>query len=287
MKADSLTGGGPPDRSDHVGRAHLRDPRDVSHTMARYEPAPALRDLVEIFWIPTWTVPPGQAAQQRILQHPVCLAVVASDYARFYGVVPGLSTKTLIGRGWAVGAMLTPAAGFLLARTPVTAFTDRHVELSEVLGADVVGLVDRVRAAMAPEPTDPAAHAVAVTALAEVLQPYLPLDPEGELVNRLVRFVADTSEVTRVAQVCEEFGLTERSLQRLVARRLGLTPKWLIQRRRLHEAAERLRGQPVALAELAASLGYADQAHFSRDFSSVTGTSPSRFAARCAGPADS
>ena len=32
-------------------------------------------------------------------------------------------------------------------------------------------------------------------------------------------------------------------------------------------------------SELAALLGYADQAHFTRDFSRVTGTTPGRFAA--------
>ena len=33
------------------------------------------------------------------------------------------------------------------------------------------------------------------------------------------------------------------------------------------------------MGELAALLGYADQAHFTRDFSRVTGTTPGRFAA--------
>lgn len=65
--------------------------------------------------------------------------------------------------------------------------------------------------------------------------------------------------VVRVGQVCEQFGLSERALQRLVQRRLGLTPKWLIQRRRLQEAAERLRAG---------------------DFSRATDMTPGRFAAR-------
>lgn len=45
--------------------------------------------------------------------------------------------------------------------------------------------------------------------------------------------------------------------------RLGRGPKWLIQRRRLHQAAERLRfrAAPLDLAVAAAALGYADQAH--------------------------
>lgn len=54
---------------------------------------------------------------------------------------------------------------------------------------------------------------------------------------------------------------------------------WLIQRRRLQEAAELLRGRPAGLGEVSAALGYADQAHFTRDFARVTGTTPGRFAA--------
>ena len=84
----------------------------------------------------------------------------------------------------------------------------------------------------------------------------------------------------RVGQVCERFGLSERALQRLGHRRLGLTPKWLIQRRLLQEAAERLRGNPASIGEVAALLGYADQAHFTRDFARVTAMTPGRFAAR-------
>ena len=39
-----------------------------------------------------------------------------------------------------------------------------------------------------------------------------------------------------MADVADAFGMTERSLQRLVLDRVGLSPKWLIQRRRLHDA---------------------------------------------------
>ena len=74
--------------------------------------------------------------------------------------------------------------------------------------------------------------------------------------------------------------MAERSLQRLCLRRVGLSPKWLIQRRRLHEAAGRLAdpNRPT-LTELASVLGYADQAHFVRDFRAVTGLTPGKYAA--------
>ena len=61
---------------------------------------------------------------------------------------------------------------------------------------------------------------------------------------------------------------------------MGLTPKWLIQRRRLHEAVEQLRDHTTTMAEVASILGYADQPHFTRDFSRITGMTPGEFAAR-------
>jgi AraC-like DNA-binding protein len=83
-----------------------------------------------------------------------------------------------------------------------------------------------------------------------------------------------------VDQLCAGTGLSERALQRLVSRRLGLTPKWLVQRRRLQEAAGRLRERTTTVAEVAAAPGYADQPHLTRDFARVTGMTPGGFAAR-------
>jgi AraC-like DNA-binding protein len=279
MKPDSAPNGAAPPPLDRVERAHLKDPRDTSHVIFRYEPSPEFDGLLQRFWIPVWSVPSGQEAPQKVLQYPVCLIVITAEYARFYGVSSGLSTTTLVGEGWAVGLMCAPAAGFLLANASVAAYTDGFVDLADVLGARGERLVDRVRTVMAPDPSSTRAHRGAMEAYGDALRHLLPVDPEGELVNRLVAFVEESSDVTRVAQVCAEFALSERSLQRLVQRRLGLTPKWLIQRRRLHEAAERLRSQSTSLAEVAAVLGYADQPHFIRDFSRVTTVTPGEFAA--------
>lgn len=275
-----------PERLDLVERAHLADPSDHSHTIYRYAAPAELSDLIRRFWVPVWSVPPGEEAVQRVLQYPVALAVVAATYTTFSGPRSGLSSVSLTGDGWAAGVMFQPAAGFLLTGEPMDTWTDRAEPL-DVLGGHVEAAVTAVHEAMGTDPHDETGHRRAVGALGDLARQVGPVDDEGHLANEVVALVEDRPEIASVGALCAEVGLGERSLQRLTRRRLGLTPRWLIQRRRLHEAAERLRRGEATLAEVAAELGYADQPHLTRDFRTVTGMTPGQFAARYRPPTPS
>ncbi|MBA5845485.1 helix-turn-helix domain-containing protein [Gordonia amicalis] len=269
-------------RLDDVERAHLVDPADAGRRrIGRWGPSPDLDEMMRRFWVPVWSVPPGAEAPQRVLQYPVCLLVISKTYARFYGVVTGLSETVLTGDGWAVGVMFTPGAGGLLVGD-VAQWTDRFDELSVVFGESGDGLARSVRAVMERAPEDEDTQRAATDVVEDWLRGYLPMDEDGRVVNAIVDWVENDSTVVAVTQICERFHMTERSLQRLTRRRLGLTPKWLIQRRRLQEAAERLREPEETLATLAAELSYADEAHFVRDFKAVTGMTPREFSSRFA-----
>ncbi len=265
---------------DDVERAHLVDPTDLRYTIERASVSPDLVGLARRFWIPVWAVPPGQSSPQSVLQYPVCLIVISSTYSRFYGVASGLSHTVLEGRGWAVGLMLAPAAGYLLTAAPVRRMTDRHVDLSTVPGLGGEQLTLRVREAMSNDPESPAAQEQAREAVEDALRLRLPVDEEGELVNAVVELVETSPDLLRVDDLCERFDISERTLQRLLHKRIGLSPKWLIRRRRLQEGADRLRDSDADLSTVAAELGYADQAHFTRDFRMSTGMTPGQFAAR-------
>jgi AraC-like DNA-binding protein len=267
-------------RIDPTERAHLRDASGYTPTIHRFAPTPELAGLVRRYWMPVWWLPAGRRSEQRVLQYPVCLLVVSHDYDLLVGPSTGLSTQVLEGSGWALGTMLQPAAGALVWGGSVGGLTDRAVPLTEAPGLDGDALVRRIRAAVGHDPVSPDGQQAAVAAVEAALRRLLPVDEEGELVNAVVEYVEGDSGVQRVGQVCEKFAIGERSLQRLTARRIGLTPKWLIQRRRLHEAAERLTDPDRPdLARVAADLGYADQAHFGRDFRTVTGLTPGEYAA--------
>jgi AraC-like DNA-binding protein len=77
-------------------------------------------------------------------------------------------------------------------------------------------------------------------------------------------------------------GRSPRALQRLFREYVGVTPKWVLRRLRLQEAAERMAGGAGDWAALAVDLGYFDQAHFINDFRRVVGRSPAEYAAQAA-----
>src|SRR5205823_6233139 len=88
-------------------------------------------------------------------------------------------------------------------------------------------------------------------------------DPNVPTVNGIVAAIVDDRAITRVEQVVTRTGIGKRRLQRLFSEYVGVSPKWVIGRYRLHEAEERLAaGQGVDLTALALDLGYYDQAHF-------------------------
>ncbi len=138
--------------------------------------------------------------------------------------------------------------------------------------------VAAVREIMASDPASPSHHRAAIEVLAGLLDGVAPVDTEGQQVTRWVTMVESDPGLRTVTELVHRANVSERQLQRAIRRYLGLTPKWLIQRRRLHEATDRLKHTATPLAGLANELGYTDQAHFTRDFRKVTGYSPGAYA---------
>ena len=124
-------------------------------------------------------------------------------------------------------------------------------------------------------PTDTAM----VTDAEEFLTRVLPgRDLVAESVADLVSMINGDPSLTRVDQLAAVSGLSVRRLQRLFAEYVGVGPKWVMRRARLHEAAQRAdRGDVTDWAAIAADLGYADQAHLTREFTALIGVPPTRY----------
>ena len=105
-------------------------------------------------------------------------------------------------------------------------------------------------------------------------------DPAVAEIRTLVSTIADDRTLTRVDDLATRFDRTVRSVQRLFNEYVGVGPKWVIRRYRMHEAAARAdEGGAVDWAALATDLGFSDQSHFTREFTAAIGIPPARYAA--------
>jgi methylphosphotriester-DNA--protein-cysteine methyltransferase len=253
--------------------------------LTRYPAGPVLDGLVDRFWAVRWDLPPGTVHQQQVLTHPGANVSIGHANgtpgqpqpgpveARLYGVARGLSTRVLAGQGWTVAALTWPGGLGAFITGSAAELTDRVVPLGQALGTDEAVLLRQVTA----EPDEAARVALLAAALEQAV------DPDRREPALSVATVARLAEARALAQVGEPphrpVALGQRTLQRMFLQYAGVSPTWVIRRYRLLEAAEMVReGRPVSWAEIAAALGYADQAHLIRDFRAAIGQTPAAYA---------
>ena len=109
------------------------------------------------------------------------------------------------------------------------------------------------------------------------------LSPEVAWVDAQLRAHPETARIGRLA---EEIGWGRSRLVDRFRREVGLPPKTVARVLRYRRAVGRLTSGPSgpsgpsgSLADLAAASGYADQAHFNRDFRAFASMTPTEFLA--------
>lgn len=263
-----------------VNPARARD----RFTLARVDPAPDLADLVDWHWVITWDLPPGATFTQAVVPHPVG-HVVAEDVGFLAYAMPAAAVdrRTLSGAGGVVGTKLRPGGYRALLGLA------HPGERGAVGPADFLGpTADRTGAEAIGQARDgrPDAAVRTVTPLlrAAAEQTRTPRSTAAlAALREAFAVIADAVPGTSVAALAARLGTTPRSLQRLFADWVGVSPKWVLQRHRVHLAAEMLGRDPALdLAGLAAAVGYYDQAHFTGDFVRAVGVTPGEYARSCA-----
>jgi len=253
----------------------------------RRTPAVPLRPYVEHYWLIDWDLSEPYATH--VVPHP-CVNLVFQRYADRpgFGEVTGagreLFAQKLTGRGRVCGVQFRPG-GFrpFTPERPATAWTDRRLPLAAVFGAgEAAGAVaeppDAAAAVLEPEDED-----ARVAALDAFLIPRLRAEPhtlaQAGLAMALADRIRTDRTIRRVADFAASEGLSVRALQRLFAGYVGVSPKWVLLRYRVHEALERAASDAeVDWAALAAELGYSDQAHLIREVTATVGVPPTAYA---------
>jgi AraC-like DNA-binding protein len=106
--------------------------------------------------------------------------------------------------------------------------------------------------------------------------------PEGDADVRVAEAVHEIRRsrgAVRLDELAERLGTSLRSLQRLFATQVGLTPKALARIVRFQSVFQAWREAPQTVGRVAAECGYADHAHLVRDFRELAGSAPARLLA--------
>ncbi|KQS00830.1 hypothetical protein ASG12_00845 [Williamsia sp. Leaf354] len=250
-----------------TSRGHL-NPGSPGVVFDRFELG--LPDLVRNVWVVRWRL--DRPLTQRVLNYPALNVVVeagpqvdGSHHTGLHGPQPHVTERTLTGTGWAVGVLFRPAATPLLTDLVDTG----------LLGVDVAfhdAPSTRLAAAMTGESEE----------LRGILQEWLtPLadrvDAAGRLATSAAVIAEERADITTAAALADAVHASVRTVERVVRRHTGFTPKQLIECRRMQDAATQLYTEPdTDLSTLAADLGFTDHAHFSRRYRGVIGETPGR-----------
>lgn len=235
-------------------------------------PGAALAEIVEHYWAVRWELPEGEEYPQHNLAHPCTHLVAENDGSYIQGLVTGRFTKVLRGNGGAAAIKFRPAGFRPFFGRRMTELADRRMPVGDVFGRDGEAFAGHL---LALDDID----AVVEAAEAFLTQRMPAADPDLAMLNRVVAQIQADRSITRVETVATLAGVGTRTLQRQFADAIGVSPKWVIKRFRLQDAADRLSAdEHVDLAALALELGYFDQAHLARDFRAIVGRPPAAYA---------
>ena len=232
------------------------------YRLTREPPSADLAHLVERHWMVEWDLTEPYTAQ--IVAHP-SVNIAFQDPPTIHGVFTGRFDRELTGSGRVIATKFRPGGFHAFHAVPA------HTLTNQVILADTV--FDRLRPSTFAEIED------------GLRREGWTDDPRVTEIGELHAAMLRDPSITRVQDLCVHAGYSPRTLQRLFREYVGVTPKWVLDRIRLHEAAERMADGDADWAGLALDLGYFDQAHFINAFKAVVGRSPAAYALSAASSA--
>jgi AraC-like DNA-binding protein len=239
-----------------------------------WRPPSSLAPLLACVWVQR----PGTARAQRVVPDGCVDLIWVTDGTQVRVEVAGPDTGAYVaelGTDTAMtGVRFRPGAAADVLGLPLHALRDERVPLAELWGRDTVeAATDAILASPRPE----------VAAAAAVGDRLSSTGPDGPARTAgpgwydgsgpaLAETLASRAGPGTVRLVAEELGLSERQLHRRCLVAFGYGPKTLERVLRFQEALRRAR-LGHRLADVAATVGYADQAHMSREVRTLAGVS--------------
>ena len=241
---------------------------EKNYHLSRILPSENLAYYVEQYWIVRWDLRGKKPHLQENIPHPCIHLVVENNNSRIVGAVTRKFSYSLKDQGKIFGVKFRPGGFYPFINSPVSSFTDSTLALDAVFGDQCEAFIEDVLSLKDDKSS--------VETVEQFLQTFLPLNKDKKIgeVNRIIEMISADRGITKVEDLISSLDMKMRSLQRLFNIYVGVGPKWVIKKYRLHEVLEKMESGRVDWQQLILDLGYYDQAHFIKDFKVFIGKSP-------------
>lgn len=193
-----------------------------------------------------------------------------------------LLRKPLTDTARTVAVRFRPGGAALFFGVPLRELTDCVLSIEELWGTDGVTLSERLVAASGVS----AVVAVIEETLFARMRCARRVERESAVAaRRAVRLILRSPVLPTVGQLAREFGMNDRTLRRIFAEAVGISPKAFLRAVRLNRLLDAMQRHPPSnWAAIAVQAGYYDQSHMIAEFRGFTGTTPAAFYASSAAP---
>lgn len=253
-----------------------RHPAAGKFSHLRRSPPPGLAHLIAHYWMVSWDLRGHAPHVQETLPHPnFHLVFEKGSFETGNPTVSGVYTdkfvRTLEGKSHVFGIKFNPGGFRPFLKAPAIKLANSTIPASRIFGEEIKAL----QAVL----TSSCQEAKKMEVTSEFFRARMP-EPDDKIVlaGQLVGRILKEPDIKTVDDLVVRVGIGKRSIQRIFNEYVGVSPKWVIRRYRLHEAIERFYADDKPdWSQLAIELGYFDQAHFINDFKSIVGCSPTQY----------
>ena len=197
-----------------------------------------------------------------------------TDFGSF--TTGAFDTYVLVGSRGASGGLqinLTILGARLFLGRPLQELANRVIALEDVLGSEAASLTMELHDAPAWDARFDIVDRVIASRVARAREPHA-------AVMWTWRRLVETDGRANIGRIVGEVGWSRKHLIARFREEIGLAPKTLARVLRFGKAVELIKTVPsVRLTDIALDCGYYDQAHFTRDFRSFAGVTPTELLA--------
>jgi len=259
----------------------------MSVQFKEFKPSESLNQFVELYWQGDFNIQRLNLLSQRVIPNGyVELIIHTSDvhcilyknttwsFSPNYTII-GLYTEPYIvqfnSHVKVFGIRFKPEGVYNVFGVPASEFKATYDDMENVLGQEFRDYCHRLRDAKDMH------QKIALTEK-YLFRNHQRHNIDANYVNRAAEIIRQTNGFIRMEELSDQVFISMRQLERAFKNQIGITPKLYMRLSRLNEVQRQLENnKALDFIQITYDCGYADQAHFIREFKNFTGEIPTIF----------